>query len=216
MLFVGALLLLLAGPAQAAGGGDHHLEPLTWDTINWFTWSSEQPPLGWFILDFAFFALLLWWYGKRPIRQAFAQRHVQVKRALEEAASAFANAEGRYEEYKGKLANVEQEANRFVEAGRQDGGLERDQIVQAAKQYSERLRQDSSAVQRQEIDKARLRLRREVATEVLEITEKTLRDQLNDGDRTRLIEEAIDELENGKELARAAERMAAAQPGGAG
>ncbi len=185
-------LLLFARAAAAAGGGVMHFED-----INWWTWDSHAPPVGWFILDFAFFALLLWWYGKRPIREAFAQRHVQVKRALEEAAEAFAGAEGRYEEYKGKLANVEEEAGQFVDSGRKDGALERDQIVQSARAYAERLRKDSAAVMQQEVDKAQARLRREVVHEVLALTEKTLREELTDGDRNRLIEDAIHELENG-------------------
>jgi len=192
---------LLLTRAAVAKGGVMHL-----DDINWFGWSSHQPPVGWFILDFAFFALLLWWYGKRPISEAFAQRHVQVKRALEEAAEAFSVAEGKYEDYKGKLANVEDEASQFVDSGRKDGALERDQIVKTAKEYSERLLKDSGAAMQQEIDKARARLRREVVTEVLKLTEQTLRDELTDADCNRLIEDAIHELENGKSVTKVTSR----------
>ena len=99
-------------------------------------------------------------------------------------------------EYKGKLANVEDEASQFVDTGRKDGALERDQIVETAKAYAERLRKDSGAVMQQELDKAHARLRREVVTEVLKLTEQNLRDEMTDGDRNRLIEDAINELEN--------------------
>jgi F-type H+-transporting ATPase subunit b len=196
-----ATCLLVATSAAASGGGVMQLED-----INWFGWDSHKPPVGWFILDFAFFALLLVWYGKRPVREAFAQRHVQVKRALEEAAKAFAAAEGLYEEYKSKLANVEDEASQFVDSGRKDGALERDQIVETAKNYAERLRKDSSAVMQQELDKAQARLRREVVHEVLKLTEQNLRSELTDGDRNRLIEDAINELENGDSVAKATSR----------
>jgi ATP synthase F0 subunit b len=202
-----ASCVLVARSAHAAGGGVMHF-----DDINWFGWDSHQPPVGWFILDFAFFALLLWWYGKRPIREAFAQRHVTVKRALEEAAEAFATAEGRYEEYKGKLANVEEEATQFVESGRKDGTLERDQIVQSAKDYAERLRKDSSAVMQQEVDKAQGRLRHEVVHQVLALTEQMLRDELTDGDRNRLIEDAIHELENGDAVTKVARKKPESRP----
>lgn len=196
-----ASCVLIAHTAHAGGGGVMHFKD-----INWWTWDSHAPPVGWFILNFAFFVMLLVWYGKRPVREAFAQRHVQVKRALEEAAEAFEHAEGRYEEYKGKLANVEEEATMFVESGRKDGALERDQIVQSAKDYAERLKKDSSAVMQQEIDKANARLRREVVHEVLALTEKTLREELTDGDRNRLIEDAINELENGDSVTKVTSR----------
>ncbi|OGR12618.1 MAG: hypothetical protein A2341_08955 [Deltaproteobacteria bacterium RIFOXYB12_FULL_58_9] len=183
--------VLIATSAMASGGppADAH--------VNWWTWSQHAPPVGWFMVNFVIFIVLMVALSKKKIKEAFAQRHVTIKHAIQEAAAAHAKATGKYEEYKGKLANVDDEAAMFIKSGKEDGALERDQIIVTAKDYAGRLLSDSSAVVDQEFEKAQRRLRREVAAEVLKLTEDALRSQLNDKDRARLIDEAISELERG-------------------
>jgi F-type H+-transporting ATPase subunit b len=184
---------LAAGAAWGSSGGGHGGgEP----HVNWWTWDAHAPPVGWFIVDFVLFLWLIVHYAKKPILQAFAQRHIKIKQAIQDAEKAFSAASERYEDYRGKLANVEEEAALFVDSGRRDGALEKDQIIAAGREYAQRMRSDAESVVSQEYAKARARLRREAAVRVLELTEQTLRRELTEADKNRLVEEAISELES--------------------
>lgn len=165
--------------------------------INWFEWRPDAPPVGWFIIDFIVFVGLLVHFTRKPIKAAFLQRHVRIKQALEEAQEAHDGAVARYENYKSKLANVEDEAGQFVERGREDGATERDRVLAAGRGYAERLRTDSVTIVEQEYKAAVLRLQRGAARNVLRATEVMLKSEITDADRKRLIEEAISQLENG-------------------
>jgi len=190
-LATSSLFALVVRAAEGGHGGGHAAPH-----VNWWEWSAHAPPVGWFIVDFVIFVVGLVYFTRRPIRAAFLARHERIKRALAEADEAHRGASEKYEEYRGKLANVDAEAQHHVERGRIDGEHERDQIIAQAKEYSERLRQDARAVAAQEVDKARQRLQAEVIDQVLEATEKLLKDRLTDSDRERLLDEAIHALEH--------------------
>lgn len=189
---LGAGLLLLL-PAYAAASGGHGGEL----HINWWTWDAHAPPVGWFIVDFVLFVWLIVHFTKKPIRAAFLARHERIKAAIRDAAAAHESAKARYEDYKGKLANVEQEAAQFVATGRREGELEKSQIVLGARDYADHLRTDSRAVITQEEARAQARLRRAVTQQVLRLTEDKLRRGLSAADHARLIDEGIAQLETG-------------------
>ncbi len=190
-----ATCFLATVTAQAGGHGGGELH------INWWTWDQHAPPVGWFILDFLLFVWLIVHYTKKPIKAAFAQRHQQIKTAIEEAAKAHASASELYEEFQSKLADVEKEAASFAERGREDGATDRDRIIEAGNEYAERLRNDSKSVGDQEEAKAIFRLRRGAAAAVLDRTEQLLRDEISGSDRERLVEEAISDLEKSAPVA---------------
>lgn len=172
-----------ASPAHGGGHGAPH--------VNWWRWETGAPPVGWFILDFILFVVLIVYFAKKPVRAAFIARHERIKKAIHDACETHAQAKDRYEDYRGKLANVEAESAVHVERGKLDGAHERDQIVLAANEYAERLRTDAKAVIDQELAKAMARLQHQTATLLLQRTEQVLRTTLTDRDRERLLDEAI-------------------------
>lgn len=195
---VPAIVMFAASVASAAGGsgehGAHH-------EINWWSPNPEAPPLGWFIINFVVFAVGLVVFARKPIRAAFLLRHETVKRQISEAQEAFETATERYEGYQIKLANVDEEAAQFVARGREDGQAERERVLAAGSDYSERLRADSETIVVQEYEGARTRLRREAVAGVMRAAERMLREQLTAQDRDRLVEEAIAQLEEGAKTA---------------
>ena len=189
-----AVLLLLSGVAYAAEGhGGHHGQ----DHINWWGWDDHAPPVGWFLLDFAIFVGLLVYFTKRPFTEMFQKRHDTVKASIEEAQAAHNKALAFQKEYKEKLARVDQEAKALIEGAKKDGAEERDEIIESAQEYAERLRKDTSSVVDQEVELARERLRQELVEEVLRLAQSRIEKELDDDDRRRLLEQAISDLENG-------------------
>jgi len=183
---------LVAGVARAAAEA-HGVEAGA-PAVNWWHWETSAPPVGWFIVDFILFVTALVYFAKEPIRAAFLARHERVKKAVTEADLLHKRANDHFEEYRTKLANVDAESMMHVMRGKADGAQERDQIIAAAREYSERLRADALAVAEQEIAKAKARLREQVALEILARAEEILRRSLTDDDRRRLLDEAIADL----------------------
>lgn len=187
-----AFVLCLAGRAWAAGGhggGEAHL--------NWWTWDQHAPPVGWFIVDFVLFVGLLVFLTKKPVAAMFQKRHVTIKQSIDEAQSAFARAQAHYGEYHDKLARVEQEIVALVHGAKDDGIAERERIVQAARDYAERLKKDAESTVGQELRDSELRLRFETVNRIISSAESMLRRELGKDDQVRLLEASLRELENG-------------------
>jgi F-type H+-transporting ATPase subunit b len=184
-----------AALAQASDGHGEHAASLE---LNWWQWSTQAPPIGWFLLDFALFFGALVYFAAKPLAQAFAQRHLTIKRAISEAAAAHAKASARQREYKDKLARIEDEARSLLDGSREGGAQERDQIVKQAKEYASRLSKDSETLAEQELQRARGRLRAATVQAALGRAESLLRKELTPADQQRLLELSIQDLETGK------------------
>ena len=68
-------------------------------------------------------------------------------------------------------------------------------MIEDATAYSERIKVDSKAIVDQEYTQARVRLQAFTALAALGDAEERLKANITDGDQTRLLEEAIAELE---------------------
>lgn len=191
---------LAASAAEGHGGGAPH--------INWWSWDMHAPPVGWFLVDFAAFVAALVYFTRRPLRDAFARRHFAVRRAIEENEAALALARSRYEETRDKLARVEREVNQLILRVKEDGASERDRIIASARAYAARLLEDSTVIVAQEGAAARERLRRSVAERALRTAERMLMAAITEADRTRLIDEAIGEIEKVEALSATQRRRA--------
>jgi len=152
--------------------------------------------VGWFILDFITFVGLLVYFTRKPFRAMFQKRHDTIKAAIEEVSANHNRAKAHADEYRDKLARVAEEIERLLAGAKSDGAVARDRIIDGAKQYAIRLRGDSSGVVTQEEAHARDRLRRGVIDDVMRQAESTLRASMTDDDQTRLLDQAIRELEH--------------------
>jgi F0F1-type ATP synthase membrane subunit b/b' len=186
-----AVLMLVSGVALAAGGGGN----ASFSEINWWKWDAHKLPLGWFIVDFIIFVGLLVHFVKKPMAAAFANRHQLIKKTIADNEKAHAQARQTHDEYQSKLANVDAEGNALIERSKADGALERDKLIEDATAYGERIKGDSTAIVDQELTQAGLRLQAFAALGALKDAEERLQASITDGDQTRLLEEAIKELE---------------------
>jgi F-type H+-transporting ATPase subunit b len=186
-----AVLMLVSGVALASGGGGH----ASFSDINWWTWDAHKLPLGWFIVDFIIFAGLLVHFVKKPMAAAFENRHHVIKKTIEDNEKAHAEARQTHDEFQSKLANVDAEGNALIERSKANGTLERDKMIEDANAYGERIKGDSSAIVEQELTQAGLRLQASAALGALKDAEERLKASMTDGDQSRLLEEAITELE---------------------
>jgi len=195
---------LLCSIARASGTGGHG-EP----HINWWGYSQDEPPVGWFILDFIIFCWLLVKFVGPPFKKMLLERHHSVKKAIEENAASHAKALAHHDEYRDKLSMVQEEIRSLVEDAREDGASERDRIVEAATKYAEGLRQDVKGTIDQEVGAAQARLRTDTADTVLQKANSLLQKTINADDKKRLLNVAIVDLEESAERASGSTRRAA-------
>jgi F-type H+-transporting ATPase subunit b len=173
---------LLAGVAQAAGGGGKTDEELIKEAI--FQGINLLIILG-----------LIAYFARKPITEFFAERRQGIQSELTEAASLLEQAEKRNSELQRRLVDLSSEIEEIKDAAGRRAEEEAERIIADARATAERIRRDASAAVDQELRRAKAELREEAADLALEIASRKLSDNVTDTDRDRLIDEFITRVE---------------------
>jgi F-type H+-transporting ATPase subunit b len=174
-----ALLLLVAGPASAAE--DAHGGNLFWQTVN-----------------VVLLVAVLIYFARKPVLSFLATRRDTIAKNLESAAQVLAESERRLAEWTHKVASLDAQTSEIHDATRRAAEAERERILADAHATADRIRQSAGAAAERELAQARETLRREAADLAVELAAKILREQVNDADRTRLVDEFIGRIEQEK------------------
>lgn len=175
-----AISFATALPAAASGGGESHggIGDLIYPAIN-----------------FLILVGALVYFARKPIQAFFAERRETIRGDVEGAAALHKQAEERYAKWQRRLAELEGELAQIHTTARERAERERDQILSDARATAERIRRDASSAIDQELRRAKGRLREESAQLAVELAAGILRENVNDGDRARLIDEFIERVE---------------------
>jgi len=171
------LLVLCAGPVHAESEGGH------------------GGGMFWQVANTLLLLGVLIYFARKPVLAFLASRRDTIAKNLESSAQLLAESERRLAEWNQKAANLDQEVSAIRDATRRAAEAERDRILADARVTAERVRQSASAVAARELRKAQESLRREAADLAIELAAKLLREQVNDGDRKRLVDEFIGRVE---------------------
>jgi F-type H+-transporting ATPase subunit b len=149
----------------------------------------------WTIICFliVLFVLKKWAFG--PIQQMIDERRERIRRALEEADGARAEARRLLEEHRKLIGQARSEAEEILSEARQVGRS----MEQRVKEETEADRQRRLEETRRQIEAETRRALEQIRAEVAELTvvaaEKVTRKTLDEKDQRRLIDEAIGELD---------------------
>jgi len=172
-----ALLLVVAGPAFAESEGGH------------------GGSLFWQVANVLLLLAVLIYFARKPVLGYLAGRRDTIAKNLESSAQLLAESERRLGEWNRKAASLDQEAQSIRESTLRAAEAERDRILADARLTADRIRQSASAVAERELHLAQESLRREAADLAIELAAKILREQVNEADRTRLLDEFIGRIE---------------------
>lgn len=170
------LVALTSGVAFAAGGGHVDSGVLLKDFL-------------WRCLNFGLMAALLIYLLTKPIKKGLAGRREGIEKALAEAKQAKEEAEAKFAEYDQKLALATEEIEEISNAIRREGELEKQKIIESAKQMASKIEQDAEKAAALEVAKARTELQREAVQLAVELAEDLLKKNFTKEDDTRLIDE---------------------------
>jgi len=175
----GSAALLVAAPALAAGGGgEGKMQELIWQAVNLVILLS--------VIVYA---------ARKPVTQYFADRREEIKNDIKTADELLANSRREFADWQGKLAELQQEVATIRDETRRRAEEEREAILAAAHDSAERIKGDAVAAIDQELRRAHAELRDEAANLAVELAHDMLKEQVDERDRDRLMDEFITSVE---------------------
>lgn len=175
-----ALLLALL-PIAARAGEDSH--------------SASAGTLFWHAFNLLVLIAVLVYFARAPIAGFLAARRSQIEEGIESAGRELAEAERRLAACEQRAASLESELDEIRRVVRQQAEGERDRLLAEAHATAERIQRDAVAAAEQEVRHARERLRTETVDIALKIAADTLRGQVTDADRARLVDDFVQRVE---------------------
>jgi len=154
-----------------------------------------SPPFIFMVLNFLLLLGILVWKGKPAVTQMAADRHDQIKTALDEAAKLRQQAADKLAEYEAKLKDADAEIQKMVEGMKKDAETDKARILDNAAKQSAQLKKDGEARIAAEIEYARAALTREVTAAATTATEKLLREKMQPGDQSKLVAAFINDVQ---------------------
>lgn len=142
-------------------------------------------------LNFLILLLLLHRLLYRPFVAKMEERTQAIKRSLEEAQGARAEAARQQEANAEALRGAHAEAAAIRERALKEAGDEQRRLVEGARAEAQRLVDAARAQMESDVRRAREELRREVAELATAVAEKLVRRSLRDEDHRRVVADAI-------------------------
>lgn len=169
------LLLPAAASAAAEGGGS-----VFWEVGN-------------LLLLLTVLVLL----ARKPVLAYLADRRQTIQDDLASSEQLLQEAEERLSEWSAKAARLDADVADIRRLARERAEAERTRILADAEASADRIRRDASATIDREVQRARHALREEAADLAMKLAEEQLRQQVNDGDRSRLVDEFVNRVASG-------------------
>jgi F-type H+-transporting ATPase subunit b len=140
-----------------------------------------------FLLLLAIMVKLLY----RPLLSKMEERTQAIRRSLDEAQAARAEAQREREEHAARLQAAHAEAQAIRATALKEAAEEQRRLVEAARGEAGRLVEAARNEMAQEVRRARQELRQEVADLAITAAERLIRKSLRDEDHRRIVQDAI-------------------------
>ena len=149
----------------------------------------------WTVVCFLIALFVLKRYAFGPIQTLIDERRERIRRALEEADEARAEARSLLEEHRKLIGQARSEAEEILTEARQVGQAMQARVKEETEADRQRRLEETKRQIEAETRRALEAIRAEVAELSLVAAEKVARKSLDDTDQRRLIDEAIGELD---------------------
>lgn len=130
----------------------------------------------------------------RPLMAKMDERTQAIKKSLEEAAAARAEAQRERTEHAARIQAALAEAQSIRAAALKEAADEQRRLVESARQEADRLVAATRSELAQDTLRARQELRREVSDLAVQVAERLIRKSLRDDDHRRIVDDAIARL----------------------
>lgn len=142
-------------------------------------------------VNFGLLLAVLWRFLYRPLLSKMNERTEAIRKSLEEAQAARAEAQRERESHAAKIQAANAEAQAIRAAALKEAAEEQRRLVEAARGEAARLVESAKAELEQDVRRARQDLRREVSDLAITAAEQLIKKSLRDDDHRRIVEDAI-------------------------
>jgi F-type H+-transporting ATPase subunit b len=176
----GAVVLIstIAAASEAAGSG-HHEE---------ITFIGDWLPR---LVNFAIIATVVVYFTRKPIREFFRNRSLEIAKAMQESREARERAMAALAEMDRKVKDLEAEMARMIDDARMRGEKDKQALLEEGK----KLVADIDAQVKQgvdmEVQKAKTALQSEASTLAVDLAEKSIKENISAKDHERIVKEYI-------------------------
>ncbi len=165
----------------------------------WATGEAEHGPptsqILWQAFNLALILGIIVYFARKPAANFFKQRRETVSGDLDAAAELLRTAEARYASWSRKLVDLESELEEIKAAARRRADEEREKLLAEASAAAERIQADAVTAVEQELRRAQAELHDEASALAAELAATILREQVQQSDRDRLLDEFITHVE---------------------
>lgn len=174
-------LVLATVGAYASEGGSHG--------------PSEWTDLLYRILNFGLMVIILVLVLRKSAGSSFlANRRKELESRLLTLQKEKEQAEARYRELESKLMEMEKSKEQIIEEFRREGEIEKERIIQKARERANYMLSQAEATIQRELQSAKERLMAEVMAMAAKRAEELLRKNIKDKDQDALVEEFIQKV----------------------
>ena len=153
-----------------------------------------SPPFMFMLINFGIFLALIGWFGWPAARKLAAERHDEIKGALDEAAKLRDQAKHKLDEFETRIKDVDAEIKALVDGIRKDAEADKTRILAAAAEQAAQMKRDAELRIAAEIELARAQLTAEVTAAAVGATEKILKDKATPDDQYKLVSTFISNM----------------------
>ncbi|MEJ2428880.1 MAG: ATP synthase F0 subunit B [Deltaproteobacteria bacterium] len=176
-------VFLSAGMAWASGESGH----------------SMWPDFFYRLLNFTIMvAVLVFIFKKLNLKSYFTKRTETISNTLRDLEEKKKEAEKTYEEYKQKLARLDEETDRILKEYIEQGEREKAKIIANAEKAAAEIRKQTDIAIEQEIKSAKEGLQREIAELSVTAAETLLKEKIGDADQTKLVDDFMTKVVEAK------------------
>lgn len=147
------------------------------------------------VINFALLLIVLGKFLYRPLLAKMDERTQAIRKSLEEAQTARAEAQRERQEHAARVQAAYAEAQSIRAAALKEAQDEQRRLVEAARAEATRLVDSAKAELAQDVRRARQELRREVGDLAIAVAERLIKKSLRDEDHRRIVEDTITRLE---------------------
>lgn len=169
---------------------------------NWWSWdygpgkTHHHPPFGFALINFAVFLFILNKLAGKSFKEFLANRHLEVRKALDRARELEKQAQDQLSEYEKKSQAMTAEVDELLKSMKAQAEIERQKIIAKAEAEADKLLKDAEAQVEQTIEGAKRDLERKTALLAVDLAEKLVASRLNDHDQRNLVERFVNQVES--------------------
>lgn len=141
--------------------------------------------------NFLVLVVVLFVFLRKPVVQALALRHEQIKKQLQEADEIKKSAQNKFDEYSLRLNQLDSEADAIIKQSKQDAEKIKNTIIEEAKRTSEKMLKDAESNVQNLISTYTQNIKNETLDEAFLLAEKLIKDGWSVDDQKKFVNDYV-------------------------